>query len=111
MVDEHMVADVRSRMDLDAGQPARDIRYKPRQPAKPAAPARMRKSVQCQGMQARVAGQHLPARTSRRVALEDAVDVFAQPREHGVFVSECAAIVRMPRSRSGALLAPGTVRP
>ena len=34
-------------------------------------------------VQARIAGQHLPAAARRGVALEDAIDVFSQASEHG----------------------------
>ena len=43
---------------------------------------RVREAMQRQRMQAWIAGQHFPARAGCRVALDDAVDVFAQMTEH-----------------------------
>src|SRR4029450_7425192 len=42
-------------------------------------------------MEPRITGQHLPARARGRIALEDAVDVFAQVREHGGPIGRGAA--------------------
>jgi hypothetical protein len=43
----------------------------------------MRAAVQDQRVQARVAGEHLPAAARGGVAFQDAGDVFTQSAEHG----------------------------
>jgi hypothetical protein len=43
----------------------------------------VREAVQDQGMNARIAGQHLPERAGRRVAVEDRTDILTEMPEHG----------------------------
>jgi hypothetical protein len=60
VVDEKAPADFRPRMDFDAGQPAPQMREKTRQPAQPVSPQPVRQAMHDPGVDARIAGQHLP---------------------------------------------------
>src|SRR5205814_8352108 len=60
VVDEDAAADLRPGMDLDARQPAAELRDEPSQPAQADAPKPVRQLVDVDGVQARVAGQHFP---------------------------------------------------
>src|SRR5450432_4121239 len=83
MVDEHPPTDVGARMNLDAREPAAPVRQPPRQPARPEAPQTIDDHpVPDERMQPRVAGQYLPRRARRRVALENHVYIFTQSIEH-----------------------------
>jgi hypothetical protein len=83
VIDEHPLGDGRARMDLDAGQPARELRHEAAQPAQVAHPEPVCEPVQDQRMQARIQGQDLPCAARRGVAVEDALDVGAEALEHG----------------------------
>jgi hypothetical protein len=45
----------------------------------------MRSAMQRQGMEARIAGQHLPRGTGGRIAFKNAGNIFTQTGEHGYF--------------------------
>src|SRR6185295_14829542 len=82
VIDEHAGADLRAGMDLDAGQPATEVRGEAAEPAQLVLPEPVRQAMDPDRMQSRIAGQHLPAGACRRVPVEDAGDVAAQPIEH-----------------------------
>src|SRR5574340_1445840 len=74
--------DGRARMDLDAGEPARDMRQEACQPFQVGVPQGVRHAVQDARMQARIAGQHLKSAARRRIAVEYAGDIFPDILEH-----------------------------
>jgi len=82
VVDEDALADDRARVDLDAGEPARQVRDEAPQPLQAVHPAPVRGQVQPDGVQAWVAGDHLEAAARGRVAVEDALDVGSQAGKH-----------------------------
>src|SRR5512135_3817935 len=82
MVDEHAAPDCRARMNLDARQPAPEMRGEAPEPGQAVRPEPVRHAMDLQHMQSRIAGQDLPGIASRRVAIEDAADVFTQSPEH-----------------------------
>jgi hypothetical protein len=82
VVDEDAPAKGGARVDLDARQPARDVRDESPQPLQAGKPARMRPAVHHQRVQAGVAGEHLERRLGSRIAFQDAGDVFTQAGEH-----------------------------
>src|SRR5205085_11730148 len=82
VVDEDARADLRARMDLDAGQPAAEVRGEAPEPLQLMEPEPVRELVDVDRVQAWIAGQYLPRRAGRRVAVEDARDIAAQSREH-----------------------------
>ena len=78
VVDEHAASYDCPGMDLDSRQPAPPVRQPAAQPPRPIGPQRVRHgSVPNERMEAGVAGQDLPGRPCRRVALEHDRDVFA----------------------------------
>ena len=82
VVDEHPVRDARTRMDFDAGGPARNLRNEAAQPAQSVAPEPVRQPMGHQRMQARITRDHLPRAARGRIAVEDALDVGTQAIEH-----------------------------
>jgi hypothetical protein len=83
MVNEDAAPDRRPRMNLDAGNPAREMGQRTRHPAQTGGPQPVRNPVQGKGMETRIAGQHLPGGSGGRIAFENAGDVFTQMSEHG----------------------------
>ena len=100
MVDEHAPADRGAGVDLDAGEEASDVRNESAQPQQPALPAGMRPAVQHQRVQARVAGQRLPAPNARRGRVRGCKSMSSlQAAEHGRFPREWPAeCIRVPHS-------------
>src|SRR5207247_9707664 len=82
VIDQHAAADLRTRMNLDAGQPASQLGSEAAEPAQAVNPEPARELVDVERVQPGIAGEHLPARTRRRVALQDACDIVAQLFEH-----------------------------
>ncbi|MNV31191.1 hypothetical protein D3C71_1224900 [compost metagenome] len=82
MVDEEATTDLGSRMDLDSGQPAAEVRHQPRQPFQVRAPQHRRQTVNPDGVHAGVAGQDFKSVTRRRVSMEYALDIFTQTLKH-----------------------------
>src|SRR5262249_34915468 len=107
VVDESAPADLRPRMDLDAGEEARAGRSKPRQPAQFHAPEGVRQAVDEQRVEARVAGDDLPGRAGGGVAVEHARDVFSDPGEHRRIIGNLSELVNYSsRGRSQAASIP-----
>ncbi|MNI94490.1 hypothetical protein D3C73_1526000 [compost metagenome] len=84
MVYEDAAAYGRARMDLDAGQPACDMRGKAPQPFEIVGPEPVRPALHDDGVQARVAGNNFPFTARSRVAGNDVGDVFSDTAEHKV---------------------------
>src|SRR5437899_6446691 len=85
MIEEHPPPDGRARMNLDARQPASPMGEPASSPAPAPAPQPIGDgAVPDEGMQPRIASQHLPAAARRGIAFEHDGDVFAQPGEHDV---------------------------
>jgi hypothetical protein len=82
VVDEHPLAYGGPGMDLDAGEPACEMRKEARQPAHARTPQPVGDPMQGQRMEAGIAGQHLPGGTGGGVAFENAGDIFTQTGEH-----------------------------
>src|SRR5688572_19992928 len=76
VIDEDAPADLHRRMDLDAGEPAADVRAEAAGPAQAVRPQPVADAVEEDGVQAGVAGQHFPGRARGRIALEHAGDVI-----------------------------------
>jgi hypothetical protein len=82
MVDEKAPAYGRAGMDLDAGEEAPDMGYQPSQPAQIPVPQPIRDAVNAQRVEAWIAGDNLPSRTRRGVAVKYACDVFTDAFQH-----------------------------
>ena len=82
VVEEHALANLGAGVDLDAGEPAREVRDEAPQPLQAVVPAPVRGAVQPDRMQARITGDHLPRAARGRIAVEDALDIGAQAGEH-----------------------------
>src|SRR4029077_7516748 len=82
VVDEDARAEPGAGMDLDPGERAAEVRGKAPEQLEPVQPEPARELVDVDRVQAGIAGQYLPRRARRRVALEDAGDIAAQSREH-----------------------------
>jgi hypothetical protein len=78
VVKKHLLTDLGTGVNLNAGKPARDVRDEAPQPLEAMVPAPMRPAVQHQSVQARVAGQDFPGGTGRRVTVKNALDVGAK---------------------------------
>src|SRR5207245_10757386 len=63
-------------------QPASQLRSEAAEPAQAVNPEPVPELVDVERVQPGIAGEHLPARTRRRVALQDASDIVAQLFEH-----------------------------
>jgi hypothetical protein len=72
-----------ARMDLDAGEEARDVRAHARKPAQAHRPQRVVHLVQLQRVEARIARDDLEHGPRGGIAFEDAADVFTDTAEHG----------------------------
>src|SRR5882672_290213 len=114
VVDENPAADRRARVDLDPREEPRAVGREPPQPAQLHAPQRVRKAVDEKGMKARVAGNDLPGRARRGVAVEHAGYVFADSGKHRLSVGWGPVIIGnltelvnyFPRGRSQAASMP-----
>jgi len=73
-------------MDLDAREPATEMRREATEPAQLLPPEPMRQTMDPDRMQPRIAGENLPFRARRSVALEDAGDVALQSREYALIL-------------------------
>ncbi|MNK96625.1 hypothetical protein D3C87_1169150 [compost metagenome] len=82
MVNEETTTDLGTRMDLDPGQPAAEIRHQPRQPFQVRAPQHRRQTVNPDGVHAGVASQDFKSVTRRRVTMENTLDIFTQTLKH-----------------------------
>ncbi|MPM60586.1 hypothetical protein SDC9_107438 [bioreactor metagenome] len=82
MIEEHAVADLRAGVDFDAGEPARHMRDEAPQPLEAMRPTPVRRSMQPDGMQARIACDHFPGTAGSRVALKNALDIGSQAVKH-----------------------------
>jgi hypothetical protein len=69
-------------VDLDPGDPAREVRHEPREPAQAATPEEVGEAVDQQRVKAGVTRDDLPGGPGRRVAVEHAGNVFADAGEH-----------------------------
>src|SRR3989475_8768338 len=82
VIDEHAAADLRTRMNLDAGQPASQLGSEAAEPAQAVNPEPVPELVDVERVQPGIASEHFPACTRSRVALQDACDIVAQLFEH-----------------------------
>src|SRR5207244_12302799 len=82
VIDEHAAADLRTRMNLDAGQPASHLGNEAAEPAQAMKPEPVPELVDVERVPPWIGGDHFPACTRRRVALQDACDIVAQLFEH-----------------------------
>ncbi len=89
MVEEHALADFGAGMDLDAGEPACNMRGETPQPGEAVVPEPVRRPVQDERVQARITGQDLPGAARGRITVEDALDIGAKTGEHGLKSSVC----------------------
>ena len=78
VVKENARANLGTRMNLDARQKARQMRDKTAQPLKAVGPAPVGASMQDEGMQPGVAGQHFPGTAGGGVAFKNALNVGAE---------------------------------
>ena len=78
VIDEKTPADLRARVNFDAGEKAANMRDHARKPAQALAPEPVREPVDQQRMKAGIAGDDFPRIAGRRVALEDDRDFFFQ---------------------------------
>jgi hypothetical protein len=62
-------------MNFNARQKPTQVRKKSTQPPPPHTPKGMRQTVQDQGMQARITGEHLKAAFGGRIALKNTLDI------------------------------------
>src|SRR5688572_10324246 len=74
-------------MDLDTGQPARQMGHQPGDPAHARLPQPVRQPVKQHGVEPGIAGDDLPGIPGRRVTLEYDCDFFFQAREHYLYES------------------------
>src|SRR5690606_23720587 len=82
VIDEKTPTDSRTRMNLDAREPARQVGIQSRQPFAVLAPQPMGHPMKPDRVQARVAGDHLKGISRRGIAMEHALDIFAHTLEH-----------------------------
>jgi len=82
VVDEETTPDPCTRVNLHPGQPTPEIRRHARQPFPLMRPQPMGKSMDPDGVQPRITGQHLERVAGCRIAMEYALDVFAHAFEH-----------------------------
>ena len=75
VIKEHLIADVRSRVYLNACEKAGHVGNKTPQPLEAMVPAPMRTAVQDDGVQAGVTGQHLPRAAGSGVAVKNALNI------------------------------------
>src|SRR5882672_8565870 len=78
MVDEKTPPDRSAGMNLDAGQPARQMGNEPRQPSQPHAPQEMGQAVRQRGVKPGVASNYFPSVPGSRVTVEHDRDFFLQ---------------------------------
>ena len=69
-------------VNFDAGEKTGKMRDETRQPAQAMPPQPVREAVHDQRVNARIAGQHLPERTRRRIAVENRTNILTQMPEH-----------------------------
>src|SRR5690606_33303862 len=82
MIDESTPAHPRAGMSLAAGEPAPPTGSQPRQPLAVTLPEPMRRPVEPDRMQPRIAGHRFEGVARRGVAVEYALDIFAHAFEH-----------------------------
>src|SRR5690625_1460101 len=70
VIDEDALANLGTRVDLDAGEKAVDMGDQPGDEIKPMSVKEMGHPVHLQCMKPRIAGEHLQQRTSRRIAIK-----------------------------------------
>jgi len=75
MVKKHPFPDPGAGVDFNAGEKTGTVRNKAAQPLQPVVPAPVGAPVQHQGVQTGVAGEHLPGRARRRVAVKNALNI------------------------------------
>ena len=78
VVEEEALADLRAGMDVDRGQEAREMIDQPREEIEPPLPQPVREAVQSKRPDARIE-QHVPARTRRRIARFDRIEIGDKP--------------------------------
>jgi hypothetical protein len=71
VIDEHTPADGRAGVDFDTGEETSEMRNQATQPTQTARPQPVRKTMQGDGMHARIAGQHLPESARGGITLEN----------------------------------------
>src|SRR5699024_3465311 len=98
VVDEEAPPDDGAGMNLDAGQPARDMRHEAPQPVRLVAPQPVRDAMPPQRVQPRIVEDGLQRAACRRIALENGLNVFPHALEHGLPPQCClsAPIIRRP---------------
>ena len=77
MIDEEAASDLRSRMNLDAGQPAGNLRKPARQQEESVIPEPVVHAVEPDGLQARVAEKDFQTGLGRGIVIHDVGHVFA----------------------------------
>jgi hypothetical protein len=82
VIDEHAPPHRGARVDFDAGEHAPDVRNEASEPGETAAPAEIRRAMQHQRVDARIAGEHFEGRACGRIACKHAGDIFAQVSKH-----------------------------
>src|SRR3546814_7128247 len=75
VIDEKAPPDGRARMNLDASEPARQIRVEARQPLQLMRPQPVADAMPPDRMQARIARQHFPSTARGRVAITNAGEI------------------------------------
>src|SRR3546814_16964410 len=82
VIDEKAPPDARARMNLNASEPARQIRVEARQPLQLMRPQPVADAMPPDRMQARIARQHFPRTARGRVAIQNAGDIFLDAGAH-----------------------------
>jgi hypothetical protein len=80
VIDEEAATNGGAGMDVDVGQPAPDEGQPARAESPAPAPEAMREAMHEDGVQAGIGQQHFDARSRRRVAIENAGQVFREQR-------------------------------
>jgi hypothetical protein len=87
VVKKYALAQHSTGVNLNARDKARQVRDKTPQPFEPVRPAPVRGAVQHHGVQAGVAGDHLPSGARSGVAVKDALDIGADSGKHATSVA------------------------
>ena len=82
VIDEHPMPDACSRMNLDTGQHAGNVRDKARRRGQAHPPQRIGHAMEQDGVNARITEQDLERRPGGRIALAHDGDVFPDSIEH-----------------------------
>src|SRR5215207_160048 len=82
VIDKKVPANARARVDLDPGDAAHDLREPAGEQFESALPQAVREPVRPDGMQTRIAKQHLERVARGRVAVQHRLDIFTNNIEH-----------------------------